>query len=235
VSAVHPYNHNTKILKFNIPNQPDIPVSSYVVTKAQLDGKDAFRPYTPIYQRPGELTLLVKSYKTGMGKHLTDLKAGDSIDVKGPLPKLEYKENMKKRIGMVAGGTGITPCLQVIKKILDNPNDKTQVTLLFANSKEEDILLKHELEFLQTRHQNFRVHHVISKPSASWRGLTGRIDQNMVRDYLPGPSNDSLIYVCGPQGMYEAISGPKAKDYTQGDVGGALKSLGFTASQIYKF
>lgn len=30
--------------------------------------------------------------------------AGDKIDVKGPMPKLEYKANMKKEIALVAGG-----------------------------------------------------------------------------------------------------------------------------------
>ena len=39
--------------------------------------------------------------------------------------------------GMVAGGTGLTPMLQVIKEILRNPEDKTSVHLIFANNGEE--------------------------------------------------------------------------------------------------
>jgi cytochrome-b5 reductase len=35
------------------------------------------------------------------------------VEVKGPFPKLAYVPNMKKNIGMLCGGTGITPMLQV--------------------------------------------------------------------------------------------------------------------------
>jgi cytochrome-b5 reductase len=42
-----------------------------------------------------------------------ELKVGDSIGMRGPKGNFEYKRNMVKSIGMVAGGTGITPMLQV--------------------------------------------------------------------------------------------------------------------------
>ncbi len=41
------------------------------------------------------------------------MQIGETLDVKGPIIKLAYKPNMKQSIGMVAGGTGITPMLQV--------------------------------------------------------------------------------------------------------------------------
>lgn len=41
------------------------------------------------------------------------LQEGDLIEIKGPFPKLPYTANMKKEIGMMCGGTGITPMLQV--------------------------------------------------------------------------------------------------------------------------
>jgi cytochrome-b5 reductase len=41
------------------------------------------------------------------------LKEGDSVNVKGPFAKLDYQANKYKKIGMVAGGTGIAPMIQV--------------------------------------------------------------------------------------------------------------------------
>lgn len=38
---------------------------------------------------------------------------GDKIGVRGPKGAFIYTPNMAKEIGMVAGGTGITPMLQV--------------------------------------------------------------------------------------------------------------------------
>ena len=38
-----------------------------------------------------------------------------------------------KEIGMVAGGTGITPMLQIINAVLRDKSDTTKIRLLFAN------------------------------------------------------------------------------------------------------
>ena len=85
----------------------------------------------------------MKVYPDGITSgYLHDLNVGDSIEVKGPFVKLKYQRNMKKSIGMVAGGTGITPMLQVIQQVLTDPEDSTKMTLIFANQTEDDILLK---------------------------------------------------------------------------------------------
>jgi NAD(P)H-flavin reductase len=61
--------------------------------------------------------------------------------------KFMIKRNPLKRtkIGMVAGGTGITPCYQIIQAAL-NGEDGTQLSLIFGNRTVEDILLKEELD-----------------------------------------------------------------------------------------
>jgi len=51
----------------------------------------------------------------------------------------------KVKIGCIAGGTGITPCYQVIQSVLDNKDDKSQLSLIFGNRTTKDILLKEEL------------------------------------------------------------------------------------------
>jgi cytochrome-b5 reductase len=45
--------------------------------------------------------------------------------------------------------------LQVIKEILKNPNDKTQIHLIFANNSEKDILLKDMLDNLEKNHGTY--------------------------------------------------------------------------------
>jgi cytochrome-b5 reductase len=69
----------------------NLPVASYLVTKFKgADGKDVIRPYTPINQHePGQLTLLIKDYPQGvMSRHIHSMKVGDSLEIKGPLPKV---------------------------------------------------------------------------------------------------------------------------------------------------
>lgn len=82
---------------------------------------------------------------------------------------------------MIAGGTGITPMLQIIKAILRNPEDKTQIDLLFANVNEEDILLKEDLDELSSTHSNFRVHYVLNNPPEGWTGGVGFVTADMIK------------------------------------------------------
>lgn len=170
-----------------------------------------------------------------MSTHIHDLKKGEQLEVKGPFSKIPLKPNMKKKIGMVAGGTGIAPMLQVIYQVLDDPTDKTELSLIFANVSEEDILLKEELDRLAKRHSNFHVFFTLDKPSPKWRQGQGFVSKEMIQSHLPPPSDDNLILICGPNPMLNLISGPKGENFTQGPVGGLLKDLGFNESQVFKF
>ena len=64
----------------------------------------------------------------------------------------------------IAGGSGLTPMLQVIKEIARNPEDTTEVMFVFANQTVEDIILKKELDELAAKHKNINV---LSNPPLS--------------------------------------------------------------------
>ena len=51
-----------------------------------------------------------------------------------------------KKLAMIAGGTGITPMLQIAATILDDPSDTTEVSVLYANQTEDDILVREMLD-----------------------------------------------------------------------------------------
>ena len=40
---------------------------------------------------------------------------------------------MVKKLGMIAGGTGITPMLQLVRAIFKDKTDNSEISLLFAN------------------------------------------------------------------------------------------------------
>ncbi|KAF7721922.1 hypothetical protein EC973_003935 [Apophysomyces ossiformis] len=114
---------------------------------------------------------------------------------------------MVKEIGMIAGGTGITPMLQIVRAIVRNPNDKTKVTLLFGNMTEGDILLREELDQLAEKHpQQFKVYHVLNYPPKEWTQGTGYINKDILEQWLPKPSCDTQILICGPPLMLKAIT-----------------------------
>lgn len=148
-----------------------------------------------------------------------------------------WKANEFESIGMVAGGTGITPMWQVIQAIDSNPSDKTKVTLLFANVTEKDILIKEELESLAKRKpEQFKIIHVIEKPERSWKGLKGFVGHDSLAQNLPLPglADKTKIFVCGPPPMVEVVCGNKPSPKDQGPLKGFLADLGYQPSQIYK-
>lgn len=242
--------HNTKRLRFALPSDAHVlglPITSCLTVSAdgvEVDGKPVMRPYTPV-SRPdakGYVDLIVKDYPAPAGvmsRHINNLKPGESINFKGPWKKLDYTPNMYKQIGMVAGGSGITPMLQIIYAIVDNKEDKTEINLVFANVKEEDIMLKKELDAIAKAHSNFKVYYVLDKPPTGWKQGTGYITQDMLASNLPPATAGSMVLVCGPSPMVKMISGDKQKDekgnFVQGPVDGLLKNLGFTADKVYKF
>ena len=131
---------------------------------------------------------------------------GATIKVKGPKGQMVYTPNMVREIGMLAGGTGITPMLQIITAVLKNEEDKTRITLIYANITAKDILLKEDLEDLANRHpEKFRLFLVVEKPLDSWKGGVGFITEAMIREYCPPPAADIKILICGPPPMVSAM------------------------------
>jgi len=170
-----------------------------------------------------------------MSQYLAGMKIGESILMKGPKGHLEYLGKgkftitkrgetttyRKKKIGMIAGGTGITPMLQIINAVLKNPEDKTELYLLFANQTEEDILLRKELEAIPT--DRLKIHYTVDRPPAVWKYSTGFINTEMCRKSLPVAGPDTMIYMCGPPPMLKFACEP------------ALKELGFQESDWFAF
>lgn len=187
----------------------------------------------------GYLDLLVKVYPNGvMSSHMHEMKVGEELAMKGPIPKYPWTANKHSHVALISGGTGITPMYQVARAILNNPDDKTKVTLVFANVSEADILLKKEWEELENKFpQQFRAFYVLDKAPKGWKGNTGYITKELLKTVLPEPKEENIkVFVCGPPGMYKAISGGKKSPSDQGELDGSyLEQLGYTKDQVYKF
>jgi len=121
-----------------------------------------------------------------------------------------YTPNLCKRIGMIAGGTGITPMLQIIRAInrerpKNGGKDTTKVDLIFANVNPEDILLKDDLDALNRDDPDFNVYYVLNNPPEKWDGGVGFVTADMIKSKLPPPAADMKILICGPPPMVSAL------------------------------
>eukprot|EP00574_Skeletonema_japonicum_P000393 CAMPEP_0201741546 /NCGR_PEP_ID=MMETSP0593-20130828/46869_1 /ASSEMBLY_ACC=CAM_ASM_000672 /TAXON_ID=267983 /ORGANISM="Skeletonema japonicum, Strain CCMP2506" /LENGTH=291 /DNA_ID=CAMNT_0048235885 /DNA_START=14 /DNA_END=886 /DNA_ORIENTATION=+ len=196
--------------------------------------KNHQRSYTPTTgdDTPGTVTFVIKVYKAGvhpkfpdggkMSQHLDTLKIGDTVDMRGPKGHMTYHKNgsftvhpmlkrdpdekrTAKHFGMIAGGTGITPMLQIIHAALrDEPSSDVTCSLLYANQSEDDILVREELEAaVENFGGRFKLHYTVDRPSEDWKYSTGFITKEMIEKHLPAASSDgsTQILMCGPPPM----------------------------------
>ncbi|KAI8975185.1 hypothetical protein BDF20DRAFT_877340 [Mycotypha africana] len=247
------------LLRINIQKEDDkpYPIPSAVFIKD--DSIQIMRPYTPINPNPykdGYLDLVVKKYDDGsVSRTLTALKPDDNqpIFVRGPMKEEEYdyKPHSLDQIGMIAGGTGISPMYQLICHILQNPNDKqTKIWLIYGNKSEKDILLQNELdELAKTYSDRFKVKYILDQPPPSSDETTayekGYVTKEMIQKMLKvygnednnnaASSNRLKIFVCGPNAMLAKVCGERAQDNSQGQVRGILAELGLSKNEVFKF
>ncbi|KAJ6900935.1 NADH--cytochrome b5 reductase 1-like isoform X1 [Populus alba x Populus x berolinensis] len=160
-----------------------------------------------------------------MSNHFREMREGDYLAVKGPQTykvPFNYKPGQVRAFGMIAGGSGITPLFQLTRAILENPEDKTIVHLIYANSTFEDILLKGDLdEFASKFPDRFKIYYVLSQPPEAWTGGSGHVSKEMIQNHCPPPAPDIQILKCGPPGMHEAMAAH-------------LNELGYTSSMQYE-
>ncbi|CAE8634708.1 unnamed protein product [Polarella glacialis] len=148
-----------------------------------------------------------------MSEHLKGLSIGSDVDFKhiAPNVKIQYPFG-KKTITMLVGGTGITPMIQALHAILGTASDTTQVTMIYGNKTQKDILCKELLDaWAANSGGRLKIVHVLSraKDDASWKGETGHITKEILTTHAAPASDDTLVVVCGPPPMYNAFCGPR--------------------------
>ena len=202
---------NTAIYTFALPNKTDVlglPIGQHISIGQVINEKEIVRSYTPVSSDDdkGVFKLLIKTYPTGnISKMVDELNIGDSIKVKGPKGNFVYSNGLCDHIGMIAGGTGITPMLQIIKAVLKNKKDKTKLDLIFANVNQDDILCKQELDEL-AKDDRFNVFYVLNNPPKGWNQGVGFVTREMVEANLKPYSEKSKVLLCGPPPMVSAMS-----------------------------
>ncbi|RWS02368.1 NADH-cytochrome b5 reductase 3-like isoform X2 [Dinothrombium tinctorium] len=212
-------------------------LGQHIYLSTYIDDKLVVRSYTPVSGQhvKGFFDLVVKIYFKNenpkypeggkMSQHLDSMKIGDKINIRGPDGNLIYKGKGKfairknktspfifyeyKKCGMIAGGSGLTPMLQLLRAALEDSEDETQFWLLFANQSEEDILLRSELELLAKRHPSkFHLWFTVSKANNNWKYSLGHIDADMIKNSMPPPDDKTLILLCGPPPMINLACKP---------------------------
>ncbi|CDW86183.1 nadh-cytochrome b5 reductase [Stylonychia lemnae] len=220
--------------------------SAQIQTKDKPNGDLVQRKYTPVsaINQKGYVDFVIKIYRRDshpsfpeggvMSQYLENMQVGQSLLMSGPFGRILYQGygkfliskqvTMRNKIGLVASGTGITPCYQIIQAALAEKDD-TELTLIYGSRTIGDILLKEQLDqFRNSNPTSFKLFYTIydETPNPSWEGGKGFIDKQMLAQNLPKPSPDTIILYCGPPSFDKAILNH-------------LQELGYDNTMIQKF
>ncbi|TAJ09338.1 MAG: hypothetical protein EPO61_06510 [Nitrospirae bacterium] len=211
LAELRPETHDTKTFRFALPADAtlDLLPGDHVTVHATVNGKAVKRPYTPssLVGTLGFFELTVKRYETGaVSKYLHDRRVGETVEISGPYAGGHWVDGMATRVGFVAGGTGITPMISIIRWILAK-RLPVELWLVFANKTEADIILREEFEQAAREHLNFHCYHVLGQPPTGWSMGVGRVTPDMLRTHLPPPGSDTVVFLCGPPPMVDALEG----------------------------
>jgi ring-1,2-phenylacetyl-CoA epoxidase subunit PaaE len=180
----------------------------YLTLRSVALGGDVRRSYS-ICAAPGE------ALRVGI-RHVPDgafsgwlhrfLKAGDTLEAMEPQGRFGASVGKPARhVLLVAGGSGITPILSILKTLLA-ADPGTQCTLLYGNRSAASTMFKEEIEDLKNRHlTRLSVHTVFSREAVDSPLNAGRIDADKVATFLRLAGRVDEAYVCGPHAMNDEV------------------------------
>lgn len=202
---------------FEIPpqQQPEYQFKQgqYVTLKMNIGGEELRRSYSvctsPFAEK--ELRVAIKEVAGGKVSSFINqkLKVGDSIEVMTPMGNFHtvLMGGKSKKYVLVAGGSGITPMMSILKSVLYIEKQST-VHLIYANKNETSTIFKSEIDQIAASNPNFKVTYIFEKPEQAVSELqTGIITKDKATALLEqfGGLNADEYFVCGPGPMMDNV------------------------------
>lgn len=208
---------DVRSFQFSKPQAFKFLPGQYLLVSVPKNGKILMKPLS-ISSSPTEDFLEFTKRLTGheFSNVMAELRVGDEIFIQGPNGSFTFEGEYPK-VGMLAGGIGITPLMSMIK-YCTHKQVHSSIILLYGNRSEDNIPYFEELNKLATNNNNFKVFHSLSRPRDSWMGRRGHVNSEMIMDHIPD-YDERVFYVSGPPGL--------VRDCTQ-----HLRSLGVREKNI---
>lgn len=133
------------------------------------------------------------------------LKGGEVLKFKGPYGKFYFDESIKNSLLLVAGGTGITPLMGIIRYCADKKLSN-KINFLYSVKTPESIIYRKELEALKSKNMNFDYSVTITRleEDSYWNGRTGRIDIDFLKENIKD-AKETICFLCGPNDFVKSV------------------------------
>jgi ferredoxin-NADP reductase len=194
---------DVKSIRLKRPNGFDYLPGQWIFLTVGRIEEQKTKPLT-LSSSPTEDYLEITKRLTGheFSNAVDSLNEGDRVFLRGPYGNFTFHGEFDK-LGMLSGGIGITPLRSIIRYATDR-SLKTSIHLLYSNRDEDSIPFKSDFDAMQRSNPNLEISYTITNPSRSWKGLTGRINRDIIEKAVPDYS-ERVFYTCGPKPMVDLM------------------------------
>lgn len=206
ISEIIPATKDAKTIRFVSENGylPPFEAGQYINVAVEIDGVRTTRPYSicssPRQRAYYEIT--VARIKNGFVSDyfLDNAKVGDKFEANGPQGVFHFNPVFHyKRSVFLAGGSGITPFMSMIREVLEKGLDR-ELHLIYGARNIDLAIFDAELKDFAKKYNNFHYTLVLSDKDAKGGDRHGFIDADCIKDVVK-TLDKTTFYLCGPQVM----------------------------------
>lgn len=156
-----------------------------------------------IIKESGDFTRTIGAIRPGTTAYLDGPHGSFTLagrDKPGSLPRSEPAP-----LVLIAGGAGIAPMLSILRDLSARGERRRQVTLIYGNRLETQIVARQELESLQAE-AALRLVLPLGEPPTGWPHPRGVLNRDVLAQCLGDKANPKALYlVCGPPAMMDSV------------------------------
>ena len=185
---------------------PPFLAGQYIALFLEIGGIRTSRPYSISSQpnQTGFWDITVRRVESGLVSNylLDEVQRGDTLVSSGPAGNFYFNPLIHKKVMVcIAGGSGITPFMSMVREIIECGLDRS-VYLFYGNKTTDDVIFGSEFQRLAGRFDNIHYIPVVEEPSGGYDGACGFITRDLMQEALEN-IEDKSFFICGPQGLYD--------------------------------
>ena len=220
VAEIVPETAEANSIRFEIPEELRdafaFKAGQHLTLKAIIEGEEVRRNYS-LCTAPSEQDWMVTVKRIANGVFSNwvgdSLKAGDTVEVLPPHGSFttEFAPTAKRHIVGIAGGSGITPVLSLLRTTLKE-EPESQFTLLYGNRDSSSVIFLEELANLKDRYLGrLSLHHFLAEEEGDIDLFNGMLDRERcdeaIEHLIGNPADVDAWFICGPGPMMDAAEG----------------------------
>jgi len=220
VVEVVPETADANSIRFQIPGELReafaFKAGQHLTLRATIEGEEVRRNYS-LCTAPAEGDWMVTVKRIGGGLFSNwvgdQLKAGDTIEVMVPHGSFttEFNASNSRHLVGIAGGSGITPVMSLIKTLM-REEPQSRFTLLYGNRDSSSVIFLEALAGLKDKHLGrLEIYHFLDAEDQDIELFNGmlnreRLEQAIAALVPDAPEVDGW-FICGPGPMMDSAEG----------------------------